>query len=243
MKIHILDKRKAEYMDFSGQFIIFLNDIKSEKERVEVLNDFLTLALYTYTQPFYRSITIERETKEIYKQYKKSDIEQFQTMLTLALVATDAKIENFWEEICGYCGIRSCENGSEIRISIESDVDRGEKFFTMREPDCRTGSRIIGFADCMNEEGFDYLRCLRVVASEKNEIYFKITYLQLAFRAIAAEVSLVGENSEVKERLFTPMYFINGIYLKDKEFEAVSRLNTCNILVSKCKKVGRYDIS
>ena len=64
-------------MDFSGQFIIFLNDIKSEKERVEVLNDFLTLALYTYTQPFYRSITIERETKEIYKQYKKSDIEQF----------------------------------------------------------------------------------------------------------------------------------------------------------------------
>ena len=71
MKIHILDKRKAEYMDFSGQFIIFLNDIKSEKERVEVLNDFLTLALYTYTQPFYRSITIERETKEYTNSTKR----------------------------------------------------------------------------------------------------------------------------------------------------------------------------
>lgn len=243
MKIHILDKRKAEYMDFSGQFIIFLNDIKSEKERVEVLNDFLTLSLYTYTQPFYRSITIERETKEIYKQYKKSDIEQFQTMLTLALVATDAKIENFWEDVCIYSGLKGDNCKSGINISIESNSDRGERFFTMREAESRTGSSIVSFADCMNEEGFDYLRCLRVVASEKNEIYFKITYLQLAFRAIAAKVSLVGEKSEVKERLFTPMYFINGIYLKDKEFEAVSRLNTCNILVSKCKKVGRYDIS
>lgn len=243
MKIHILDKRKAKYMDFSMQFDMLLSEVESKKSKREVFNDFLTLSLYTYTQPFYRSIKIERETKEIYKQYKKSDIEQFQTMLTLALVATDARIEDFWEDVCIYSGVKSEESQSGIYINIESNSDRGERFFTIREAESRTGSSIVRFADCMNEEGFDYLRCLKVIAGEKDEIYFKITYLQLAFRSIAGEVSLVDEKGEVKKRLFTPMYFINGIYLKDKEFEAVKSVRTGDILASKIKGIGRYDIS
>lgn len=243
MKIHILDKRKAQYMDFSGQFDMLLSGVESEKSKREVFNDFLTLSLYTYTQPFYRSIKIERETREIYKQYKKSDIEQFQTMLTLALVAIDARIENFWEDVCIYSGVKGDDSKSGIYISIESNSDREERFFTMREAESRTGSSIVRFADCMNEEGFDYLRCLKVIAGEKDEIYFKITYLQLAFRSIAGEVSLLDEKGEVKERLFTPMYFINGVYLKDKEFEAVKAVRTGDILASKIKGIGRYDIS
>lgn len=230
-------------MDFSGQFDILLSGVESRKSKREVLSDFLTLSLYKFTQPFYRSIKIEKKTKEIYKQYKKSDIEQFQTMLTLALVATDARIENFWEDVCIYSGVKGDDSGSDVYINIESNSDREESFFTMREAESRTGNSIVRFADCMKEKGFDYLRCLKVIAGEKDEIYFKITYLQLAFRNIAGEISLLDEKGEVKERLFTPMYFINGIYLKDNEFDTVKTVRTGDILASKIKRLWRYDIS
>lgn len=246
---------KDKRVNIPKEFNRLLHEVDTSKSVSEIFNDFLTLSIYSIAQPFYRSQIIEEKYLNTAKKYSRKQLDYFAAMNAYTLISLDMGMKDFLGEMFNMNGLGEHRKGQFFTpyhvsklmgrlhcINLKVDIENKD-FITMCEPCCGSGGMVIAFADCMKEEGFDYLRCLKVIASEKDEIYFKITYLELAFRSIAAEVSLADEKGEVKERLFTPMYFINGIYLKAKEFEAVKSVRTGDILASKIKDIGRYDIS
>ena len=111
-------------------------------------------------------------------------------------------------------------------INLKVDVENKD-FITMCEPCCGSGSMVIAFADCMKEEGINFQQKLYVEAMDIEEICYKMAYLQLSLLGIAAKVQLGDSLTlEVKETLYTPMFFINGFYRRLKEFKEIEEVQS-----------------
>lgn len=61
-------------------------------------------------------------------------------------------------------------------------------YITVSEPACGAGGMLLATADVLAEQGFDPTLCMKAQATDLSGTAFRMAYLQLAFRGVAAEV-------------------------------------------------------
>lgn len=110
------------------------------------------------------------------------------------------------------------------RLSVDRELvetaiaERG--YMTVQEPACGAGGMVLAVAEVLEELGFDACQHMRVWAIDLSETAFKMAYVQLSLRGVAAHV-LRGDTlrMEMFDSQVTP-----GLLLQD------SRLRTLGIV-------------
>ena len=230
---------KDKCVNVPKEFNRLLHEVDTSKSVSEVFNDFLTLSIYSIAQPFYRSQIIEEKYLNTAKKYSRKQLDYFAAMNAYTLISLDMGMKDFLGEMFNLNDFGKHRKGQFFTpyhvsklmgrlqcINLKVDIENKD-FITMCEPCCGSGGMIIAFADCMKEEGINFQKKLYVEAMDIDEICYKMAYLQLSLLGIAAKVQLGNSLTlEVKETLYTPMFFINGFYRRLKEFKEIEEVQS-----------------
>lgn len=230
---------KDKCVNVPKEFNRLLHEVDTSKSVSEVFNDFLTLSIYSIAQPFYRSQIIEEKYLNTAKKYSRKQLDYFAAMNAYTLISLDMGMKDFLGEMFNLNDFGEHRKGQFFTpyhvsklmgrlqcINLKVDIENKD-FITMCEPCCGSGGMIIAFADCMKEEGINFQKKLYVEAMDIDEICYKMAYLQLSLLGIAAKVQLGNSLTlEVKETLYTPMFFINGFYRRLKEFKEIEEVQS-----------------
>ena len=230
---------KDKRVNIPKEFNRLLHEVDTSKSVSEIFNDFLTLSIYSIAQPFYRSQIIEEKYLNTAKKYSRKQLDYFAAMNAYTLISLDMGMKDFLGEMFNMNGLGEHRKGQFFTpyhvsklmgrlhcINLKVDIENKD-FITMCEPCCGSGGMVIAFADCMKEEGINFQQKLYVEAMDIDEICYKMAYLQLSLLGIAAKVQLGNSLTlEVKETLYTPMFFINGFYRRLKEFKEIEEVQS-----------------
>lgn len=230
---------KDKRVNIPKEFNRLLHEVDTSKSVSEIFNDFLTLSIYSIAQPFYRSQIIEEKYLNTAKKYSRKQLDYFAAMNAYTLISLDMGMKDFLGEMFNMNGLGEHRKGQFFTpyhvsklmgrlhfINLKVDIENKD-FITMCEPCCGSGGMVIAFADCMKEEGINFQQKLYVEATDIEEICYKMAYLQLSLLGIAAKVQLGDSLTlKVKERLYTPMFFINGFYRRLKEFKEIEEVQS-----------------
>lgn len=217
-------------MDYLKEFISKLHNLDKARRVNEVFKDFLTLCTCSLAQPFYRSDEIEQRYLNTVKQYTKEQAEEFSKLLAFLVMALEEKPQDFLGQVYMQLNLGNVATGqfftpyhvskmmSEICFTdIEKQLEEKD-FITLAEPCCGSGGMIIAYAETLKEQGYNYQNQLFVEAIDIDEMCFMMTYIQLSLLGVGARVML-GDSLAWKfqQVLYTPFYFINGMYSKLKQ--------------------------
>ena len=230
---------KDKRVNIPKEFNRLLHEVDTSKSVSEIFNDFLTLSIYSIAQPFYRSQIIEEKYLNTAKKYSRKQLDYFAAMNAYTLISLDLGMKDFLGEMFNMNGLGEHRKGQFFTpyhvsklmgrlhcINLKVDIENKD-FITMCEPCCGSGGMVIAFADCMKEEGINFQQKLYVEAMDIEEICYKMAYLQLSLLGITAKVQLGDSLTlEVKETLYTPMFFINGFYRRLKEFKEIEEVQS-----------------
>lgn len=221
-----------EKIDYLKKFMAKLQSLDRSRSLTIVFKDFLTLCTCSLAQTFYRSDELEQKYLQTVKQYTKEQAEEFSKLLAFLVMALEEKYQDFLGEVfmrlnLGNSAIGQYETPytvSKFMAEINfSELEISQKIvnnhlITLSEPCCGSGGMIIAFAETMKEHNFNYQKHLYVEAIDIDEISFMMAYIQLTLLGIPAKV-IQGDTLTLKfqQVLYTPFYFLNGVYAKLKQ--------------------------
>lgn len=213
--------------DYIKEFSNILRDIDYSRSTVTKFSDFLSLAAYSISQPFYNSEEIEEKYKNVAKNYSLPQLENFAHLIAIVTLALEEKMQDFLGQIFMNNDMGSAYKGqyftpyhvsklmSEmVGYNVRVDI-KNKDILTLSEPCCGSGGMVIAFAEAMKDSGYNYQKHLFVEAIDIDDLCFKMTYIQLALLGIPAKV--IKGNSitmEFQEVLYTPLFFINNLAKK-----------------------------
>ena len=221
-----------EKIDYLKEFMTKLQSLDRSRSLTIVFKDFLTLCTCSFAQTIHRSDELEQRYLQTVKQYTKEQAEEFSKLLAFLVMALEEKYQDFLGEVfmrlnLGNSSIGQFEtpytvskfmaeiNFSELEISQKIENNH---LITLSEPCCGCGGMIIAFAETMKEHNFNYQKHLYVEAIDIDEMSFMMAYIQLTLLGIPAKV-IQGDTLTLKfqQVLYTPFYFLNGVYAKLKQ--------------------------
>ena len=221
-----------EKIDYLKEFMAKLQSLDRSRSLTIVFKDFLTLCTCSLAQTIYRSDELEQKYLQTVKQYTKEQAEEFSKLLAFLVMALEEKYQDFLGEVfmrlnLGNSAIGQYETPytvskfmAEINFS-EHEISQkiaNNHLITLSEPCCGSGGMIIAFAETMKEHNFNYQKHLYVEAIDIDEMSFMMAYIQLTLLGIPAKV-IQGDTLTLKfqQVLYTPFYFLSGVYAKLKQ--------------------------
>ena len=209
-----------------------LQSLDRSRSLTIVFKDFLTLCTCSFAQTIHRSDELEQRYLQTVKQYTKEQAEEFSKLLAFLVMALEEKYQDFLGEVFMRLNLGNSSIGqfetpytvSKFMAEINfSELEISQKIvnnhlITLSEPCCGSGGMIIAFAETMKEHNFNYQKHLYVEAIDIDEISFMMAYIQLTLLGIPAKV-IQGDTLTLKfqQVLYTPFYFLNGVYAKLKQ--------------------------
>jgi len=213
--------------DYVKEFNKLLQSVDVSKNKLTLYSDFLTLAICSISQPFYRSEEIEEKYLSTAKGYNNDQINSFAKMFALVVEA----LEEYPHDFLGNC-FQSNEFGSDykgqfftpyhicqlmakIQFVGVKEIIQEKGFITVSEPCVGAGGMIISSREILIQEGCNPSTDMFVEAIDIDEICFKMAYIQFSLLGIPARV-IRGNTLSMQfyETLYTPLYFINGWHYK-----------------------------
>lgn len=221
-----------EKIDYLKEFMTKLQSLDRSRSLTIVFKDFLTLCTCSFAQTIHRSDELEQRYLQTVKQYTKEQAEEFSKLLAFLVMALEEKYQDFLGEVFMRLNLGNSSIGqfetpytvSKFMAEINfSELEISQKIvnnhlITLSEPCCGSGGMIIAFAETMKEHNFNYQKHLYVEAIDIDEISFMMAYIQLTLLGIPAKV-IQGDTLTLKfqQVLYTPFYFLNGVYAKLKQ--------------------------
>ena len=223
---------KIDYLKDLKEFMTKLQSLDRSRSLTIVFKDFLTLCTCSFAQTIHRSDELEQRYLQTVKQYTKEQAEEFSKLLAFLVMALEEKYQDFLGEVFMRLNLGNSSIGqfetpytvSKFMAEINfSELEISQKIvnnhlITLSEPCCGSGGMIIAFAETMKEHNFNYQKHLYVEAIDIDEISFMMAYIQLTLLGIPAKV-IQGDTLTLKfqQVLYTPFYFLNGVYAKLKQ--------------------------
>ena len=185
-------------------FVKVVNSFGYRRNRYEVFSDFLEMAYCavakTTLPPGDKADGLEDRYMEVVKRHRAEDIrEKMPKLLGLTQKGVAAggdflgKVSGELEVLNARVGqfftpFEVCKLMAGINIGDVGKLIEERGFFTLSEPACGAGAMILACADEVEQQGHDPGAVMYVHAVDIAELPFKMAYLQLSFRGIAAEV-------------------------------------------------------
>ena len=116
-----------------------------------------------------------------------------------------------------------CAMMGKMVLSENDKIIIENGFITVSEPCCGAGAMVLGFAQAMQENGYDYNRQMVVTAIDTDIWCIHMCYLQLSLYGIPAVV-VHGDSLTRKEwsHWYTPLYVVHGWQWKTQRNNAAS---------------------
>ena len=191
-------------MEEKKEFIKTLKSITGKYSSYEIFSDWLQLnglAIASFT-------TINKKTKrariksyeKIFNKYTQEEIEKLVIMTEYMCNALSKKFHDFLGEIYEEMGFNNEKGGqfftpynisllmSKTLYNDPSEIIETQGFIDLNEPTCGSGGMIIAFAQTLYENNINYKKYLKVIAQDIDLNCVLMTYIQLSFLEIQAEV-------------------------------------------------------
>jgi hypothetical protein len=177
--------------DLRKQFIKTFESLAHQRERHDVLADFLDMAVCAIRKktlpPGQAADALEAQYMAVVKRNTPDDVRKMPTLLGITALAVQ-----------------------------EGEIIAEQGFVTVQEPACGAGGMIIAAADVLTRKGFDIGTQLYVEATDISPMCFRMSYLQASLRGIPATIRRGNTLSlEMFEHARTPAFF--GFYAAHQE--------------------------
>lgn len=194
----------------------------------KVFEDFLAISAISVSNAVDRGPWDEREKEylSIVSRYSKPELEQYVSMFSELVMALEQKNEHPGDvlgEVFHDLGLHNHYTGQFFTPQHLSDfmgditaIDVGQiiekhGYCSILEPASGSGTMVLGFAQAMKEQGYNYQQQLLVQAVDVDIRCVHMTYLQLSLYGIPAVV-VHGNSLSMEEwsHWKTPMYQLGG---------------------------------
>ena len=188
-------------MDRKKDIIKILDSISGRYSMYEVFSDWIrcsALAISNSCQLFHDRIWQDREQEYIntVKKYKPEEQQKIVEMLCLLIETLEHGTEDVLGQLYMDSGMGSRESGqfftpwhlSVLSAEVSVPEPGSDGFYRVYEPSCGAGGMIIALAYVLQEKGFNYQKCMKVVAQDLDWKSVYMCYLQLSLLGIHAIV-------------------------------------------------------
>ena len=225
--------------DLRKRFIRAFNDLAHQRERHDVLTDFLDMAVCAIRKktlpPGPAADAIEAQYMAVVKRNKVEDVRAMPELLAITTLAVQDGGCDFLGEVVVQLELRSDHMGqfftpydlsrmmAEMTFDTVDEIIAEQGFVTVLEPACGAGGMIIAAADVIEAKGFDIGRQLYVDGTDLSPMCFRMSYIQASLRGIPATIRRGNTLSlEMFEQAMTPAFF--GFYATHRSaFDAWQR--------------------
>jgi len=225
--------------DLRKQFIKTFDRLAHDRERHDVLADFLEMAVCairkTTLPPGPAADAIEERYMAVVKRNRPEDVRAMPELLGITALAVREGGSDFLGQVVVELELRSDHMGqfftpydvsrmmAEMTFDTVDEIIAEQGFVTVQEPACGAGGMIIAAADVIERKGFDIGRQLYVDGTDLSPMCFRMSYLQASLRGVPATIRRGNTLSlEMFEHAVTPAFF--GFYATHREaFDAWQR--------------------
>ncbi len=210
--------------DHRKQFIKAFESLAHQRERHDVFNDFLEMAVCAIRKqtlpPGPAADAIEAQYMAVVKRNRAEDVRAMPRLLGITTLAIQDGGCDFLGQVAGDLELVTGHMGqfftpydvsrmiAEMTLDTVGEVIAEQGFVTVQEPACGAGGMVIAAADALARQGFDIGRHLYVDATDISPMCFRMTYLQAALRGIPATIRRGNTLSlEMFDHAVTPAFF------------------------------------
>jgi len=225
--------------DHRKQFIKAFESLAHHRERHDVFNDFLEMAVCAIRKqtmpPGPAADAIEAGYMAVVKRNRVEDVRAMPRLLGITTLAIQDGGCDFLGQVAGDLELVTGHMGqfftpydvsrmiAELTLDTVGEVIAEQGFVTVQEPACGAGGMVIAAADAIARQGFDIGRHLYVDATDISPMCFRMTYLQASLRGIPATIRRGNTLSlEMFDHAVTPAFFDFYAVHKDR-FDAWQR--------------------
>lgn len=194
--------------DYAGMFIKRLLELDRSKNAYEKFRDFCELAFCAYAKPIMLGLEGKEEAERLESRYmdivatyrNKDTIRAYPEMLAWVIQGVNQRGQDFLGSVASQAEFLDSRNGqfftpyqisrlaAEMTMGDVSEQIKEKGYITLQEPASGAGGMILAAADTMERQGFNPSEHLLVHATDISPMCFHMTYLQLTFRNIPAQV-------------------------------------------------------
>ncbi len=184
--------------DLRKQFIKVFDRLAHDRERHDVLADFLEMAVCAIRKktlpPGPAADAMEDQYMAVVKRNTPEDVRAMPELLGITTLAVQEGGCDFLGQVVVELELSNEHMGqfftpydvsrmmAEMILADAGEVMKERGFITLHEPASGAGGMIIAAADVIEKQGFDVGRQLYVDATDLSPMCFKMTYLQTALR-------------------------------------------------------------
>ena len=218
--------------DLRKQFIKVFASLSRQRERHEVLADFLELASCAIRKktlpPGADADAIEARYMAVVGRNKPEDVRAMPELLGITALAVQDGGCDFLGQVVVELELPSQHMGqfftpydvsrmiAELTFDTVDEIIAEQGFVTVQEPACGAGGMIVAAADVLAAKGFDIARQLYVDATDIAPLCFKMSYVQASLRGIPGVIRHGNTLSlEMFEQAVTPAFL--GFYATHQE--------------------------
>jgi hypothetical protein len=210
--------------DHRKQFIKAFERLAHDRERHDVLSDFLEMAVCairkTTLLPGPAADAIEERYMAVVARNAPEDVRAMPALLGITTLAVQEGGCDFLGQVVVELELPNQHMGqfftpydvsrmiAELTFDTLDEIIAEQGFVTVLEPACGAGGMIIAAADVVERKGFDIARQLYVDGTDISPMCFRMSYLQASLRGIPATIRRGNTLSgEVFETALTPAFF------------------------------------